>query len=92
MGRSARPHRRRSRCGRTELHTIRPRLGRCLRLGAPEARQRLALERDARLTADGVRIGVLPERLGCEGCDELAAAENGAWNVADGKSGSAASE
>jgi hypothetical protein len=55
----------------------------------PEARRGLALEPDAPLNVEGVRVGVLPGQPGCEG-PELAAAEVGVSNVADGNSGTPA--
>jgi hypothetical protein len=53
-----------------------------------EARRRLAFEPDAPPSPD-VRIGVLPGQPGCQG-PELAAAEVGVSNVADGNSGTPA--
>ena len=55
----------------------------------PEAQRRLAFEPDAPPNPEGVRIGVLPGQPGCEG-PELAAAEVGVSNVADGNSGTPA--
>jgi hypothetical protein len=56
----------------------------------PEARRGLANEPDAPPNPfEGVRIGVLPGQPGCQG-PELAAAEVGVSDVADGNSGTPA--
>jgi hypothetical protein len=60
--------------------------------GALDSEQRpseLASERDAPPNVEGVRIGALPERPGCEG-RELAFAQVGGSDVADGDSGTPA--
>ena len=55
----------------------------------PEAQRRLAFEPDAPLNQEDLRIIVLPGQHGCEG-PELAAAEFGMSDVADGNSGTPA--
>ena len=55
----------------------------------PEARRGLTFEPDAPTNPEDVRIGVLPGQPGCEG-RELAAAEVGVSDVADGDSGTPA--
>ncbi len=55
----------------------------------PEAQRRLAFEPDAPPNPEGVRIGVLQGKPGCEG-PELAAAEVGGSDMADGNSGAPA--
>ena len=57
--------------------------------GLPEAQRRLSFEPDAPPNPEGVRIGVLPGRPGCEG-PELAAAEIEVSDVADGNFGAPA--
>jgi hypothetical protein len=52
----------------------------------PEARRGLAFEPDAPPNVEGVRVGVLPGQPECEG-PELAAAEVGVSDAADGNSG-----
>ena len=55
----------------------------------PEARRRLAFEPDAPPNPEDVRIGVVSGPPGCEG-PELAAAEVGGSDMADGNSGAPA--